>query len=80
MASPLLCPQQGELCGEEVLGFDAGGLAMSYRGFCILLEFSAAASPISVLQAGAPGTGKTTFIQNLASAYGSQDEGTPLSS
>ena len=53
---------------------------MSYRGFCILLEFSAAASPNSVLQAGAPGIGKTTFIQNLASAYGSQDEGTPLSS
>ncbi|CAL5223918.1 g6516 [Coccomyxa viridis] len=30
-----------------------------------------------MLVAGAPGIGKTTFIQNLASAYGSQDEGSP---
>ncbi|CAK0738433.1 hypothetical protein CVIRNUC_001042 [Coccomyxa viridis] len=28
-----------------------------------------------MLVAGAPGTGKTSFIQNLASAYGSQDDG-----
>ncbi len=35
---------------------------------CILRSFS-------IAQAGAPGTGKTTFIQNLASAYGSQDDG-----
>ena len=34
---------------------------------------------IPVAQAGAPGTGKTTFIQNLASAYGSQDDGMALS-
>ena len=40
--------------------------------------FSGASSPICVSQAGAPGTGKTTFIQNLASAYGSQDDGASL--
>ena len=48
------------------------------RGFCILSCFSAAALLLCDVQAGAPGTGKTTFIQNLASAYGSQDEGASL--